>query len=116
MTTSSPGLLKSLFNHTALPPRLPGKLESSIDQIDDHLVARLLSAIKPFTTCQPDSHFLTTLQCLQRSLNIARRVNAGGKLTKDSLLEAMRELKGVEMVIIYVMEQNAALLLRRETA
>jgi hypothetical protein len=116
MAMSSSGLLESLFNHVALPPRLPGKLETSIDQIDDELVARLLSVIKPFVTGHPDSHLSMTMQNLHRSLNIARRVNAGGKLTKSSLLDAIRAFNGEEMIIIYVLEQNSAILLRREAA
>ena len=116
MAMSSSGLLESLFNHVVLPPRLPGKLESGIEEVDDALMDRALDAIQTIASRLPDSHFSTTLQCLHHSLKIARRVNGGGKLTKNSLLAAMQELKGEEMIIIYVMEQNAALLLRRESA
>jgi hypothetical protein len=114
MAMSSPGFLESLFNHVALPPRLPGRLESEIDEIDDALTDRLLGSIRTFASRLPESHFSTVLQCLHRSLRISKGVNAGGKLTKNSLLAAMKELKGEEMIIIYIMEQNAALLLRRE--
>jgi hypothetical protein len=116
MATSSPRFLKSLFNHVALPPCLPGKLESEIDEIDDVLTDRLLNAVQTLATRLPSSHFSTALQGLHRSLKIARRVNAGGKLTKSSLLDAMREFNGEEMIIVYVMEQNSAILLRREAA
>jgi len=116
MAMSSSGLLESLFNHVVLPPRLPGKLESGIEEVDDALMDRALGAIQTIASRLPDSHLLTPLECLHRSLRISRGVNAGGKLTKNSLLAAMQELKGEEMIIIYVMEQNAALLLRRESA
>jgi hypothetical protein len=114
MTTSSPGFLKSLVNHVALPPCPPGRLESEIDEIDDALTDRLLGAVQTFATHLPDSHFSTALQGLHRSLKITRRVNAGGKLTKNSLLEAMRAFNGEEMIIVYATEQNSAILLRRE--
>ncbi|KAK6583459.1 hypothetical protein PZA11_004535 [Diplocarpon coronariae] len=102
-------LLEDVFNHVALPTKLPGRREENLNNIGDALAGRLSAALAKF----PDSILDPTVgESLQRSLNTARRVNLGGRLMKSSLLDAFRHLNTSDFILAHVAEQNAALLIR----
>ncbi|KAI9782401.1 MAG: hypothetical protein M1816_001899 [Peltula sp. TS41687] len=113
-TTSNPltSLLESIFNHVALPRRLPGKQDNEIDEIERALTSRLLDAIRTIrehTRKESGEHW----DYLRRSLDLCKVINDGGCLSKVSLVRAFRELDHKELLILHVAEQNAAILIRR---
>jgi len=111
MATSPKELLESLFNHIALPPRLPGRQDTRLDQVERALVERLLDAAVKLSRL-PHNDSVDEWESLRRSLETCKRVNFGGRLTKTSLLTALRELQGRDFIALHITEQNAALIIR----
>lgn len=99
--------LESLVNHVALPPRLPGRQDGKLNEIESDLIAFLMNAAS-----KVDSG--NELGDLRRSLQTCKVVNADRRLRKSSLLTAFRELQVDEFLILHVVEQNAALVIRRD--
>ena len=105
-------VLESLFNHVALPPRLPAKQETNIEQIEHALTARLLDASRvliDLTNIEFGEHW----DHIRRLLQSCKVVNAGGRINKTSLLAALRSLGRNDLLILHIAEQNAGLLIRR---
>lgn len=110
---SSSPILESLFDHVALPLRLPGKQESRIDQIEHALTECVLDASRTLRNLT-NNEFGGHWDCIRRVLQTCKDVNAGGKLNKTSLLTEFRSLEGRYPLILHVAEQNAGLLIRRD--
>lgn len=111
MATSHKELLESLFNHIALPARLPGRQDKKLDIIERALVERLQDATAKMLRL-PGIDFVNDLHSLRRSLDTCRRVNSGGRLTKASLLTALQGLRSRDFIALHITEQNAALIIR----
>ena len=107
-------ILESLFNHVALPPQLPGKEENRIEQIEHALTVRLLDASRTFRDLTNDE-FSNQWDCIRRSLQICKVVNAGGKINKSSLVTEFRSLERKDLLILHIAEQNAGLTIRRHS-
>ena len=93
--------LESIFNHVVLPPKLPGQQDSDIDDVNHAVLARLIRACD--TLAQLPGH----------SLRLCHRLNQG-RLEKASLQQAFDSLGPDELLILHVVEQNAAVLIRRQ--
>jgi hypothetical protein len=106
-----PHLLGSLVNHVALPPQLPGKADSNVDQIQHALTSRLLDASRTLRD-QTKGEFSSQWESIRNILHVCRTVNAGGKLNKASLLAEFGRLERKDFLILHVAEQNAGLLVR----
>lgn len=104
--------LDSLVNHIALPPRLPGKRENDIPQIERKLTDRLLNAARTLRQLT-DSEISSQWEGVRHLLQNCKNANEGGKLNKTSLLAHFRRLEREESIILHVAEQNAGLLIRR---
>jgi hypothetical protein len=107
-----PCLLDSLVNHVALPPQLPGKADSNIDQIQHALTNRLLDASRTLRD-QAKGESSSQWERIRNILQVCRTANAGGKLNKASLLAEFARLERKDFLILHVAEQNAGLLIRR---
>lgn len=105
--------LESVFNHIALPPKLPGEQDSRIDEIETALTARLLDAVGILQGLLSDE-YIPTWDHIRRSLEIASIVNQDGRLNRTSLVDAFSKLKEKQGLILHVAAQNAGLLIRRE--
>ncbi|KAI9781703.1 MAG: hypothetical protein M1816_002199 [Peltula sp. TS41687] len=113
MLPLSASSLESVFNHFVLPPKLPCKRDSKIEEIERHLTTRLLNATDILRGFSSDES-AQAWSCIQRSLKICIIVNEDGRLNKTSLLEAFRRLQHKDGLILHVAEQNAGLLIRRQ--
>ncbi|KAH8687808.1 hypothetical protein BGZ60DRAFT_363637 [Tricladium varicosporioides] len=114
LTPSTPSplyLLESLFNHVALPPRLPDRQDNRLDQVQTALIDRLITASIGLRDCTQE-RYGQEWDTIRRSLQSCKLVNSRGKLTKTSLLTAFKGLQHNDMLILQVSEQNAALLLQ----
>ena len=105
-------LLESLVNHIALPPRLPGKADSNLDQIQYALTGYLIDASRTLRD-QTNGEFSRQLESIRITLCTCRILNAGGKLNKTSLLTHFRKLERKDYLILHIAEQNAGLLIQR---
>lgn len=111
MAAAAP-LYESLVNHLALYPRLPGHQDARIDIVERAIIERIRDATNKICSL-PENPHVDALQSLRRSIDMCARVNAGGRLTRTSLLKAFQDLEGSDMIIIHVGQQNAGLLIRK---
>lgn len=111
-SASLPSTLELLFNHVALPPRLPGKHDHKIEDIEYAMTVRLLNASRELRDLMY-KEFGDQWDTICRSLQICKTVNAGGKLNKASLVVEFRRLEPKDLLILHVTEQNAGLIVRR---
>ena len=51
-SNSNTSLLKSIFNHVALPRKTPGSHDNNLGQIEDSLMDRLIATTKELTAYQ----------------------------------------------------------------
>ncbi|RDL37029.1 Uncharacterized protein BP5553_04462 [Venustampulla echinocandica] len=110
MSTSriSPAILEPLVNHLTLPARLPGQQDSRLYKIEQDLTSLLLDATKELQSAG------LLVDSLRQSLQTSRVINASGRLLLSSLLTALRELPKSEFLVLHIVEQNAALVIRRD--
>lgn len=104
--------LKYLFNHIALPPRLPQKNDTDLEILEKALTESLLKWTSDFcnelghkSTGPWDSVISTLFEC--------DVLHAGGKLNSTSLKTSFSQLGLRQCLIIYVAQQNAGLLIYR---
>jgi hypothetical protein len=112
-TTALSLRLASLYNHLVLPARLPSQQDASLKQVGRDLIDRLIQATSTLADL-PTNQFSQSYRLLYRSLQNCKVVNEGGKLDRASLLTAFRALECDGILILYITEQNTALLVRRE--
>lgn len=98
-------IMSTLFYHLALPPQLPGKSDTRIEQRKAHrvLIARIISAIRHLTSAIIGKA-REAFDCIRRSFENSKHVNYSDRLSKSSLLDAFRRLERDEVLILYVGE------------
>lgn len=104
-------LLESVFNHLVLPPKLPGRLDPDNEGIEYSILTRLIRAcdiLGKFT----GQEFAETWASIRHSLRVCLNVNQG-RLEKASILQVFCDLQPNDLLILHVVEQNAALLIGR---
>ncbi|KAK1833011.1 hypothetical protein QBC39DRAFT_381058 [Podospora conica] len=116
---------RTVFNHLALPQRLPGAEDGNIDEVEatiaDRLAAacRAMSAIDP-TMPGPDGPTLTPSparncwNAIHRAIVASRSVNKGGRVNKTHLLVQLQSLAQAtpnrpEALVLHIRRQNAAI-------
>lgn len=104
--------LDYLYNHIALPPRLPHKSDAQQEKLEQALTESLLRWAKAFR--QRLSHSLAKpWDSLIHTLSYCDSLHAGGKLNSSSLETALSRLALGQCLIVYVAQQNAGLLIHR---
>lgn len=106
-------LLRTQFNHVALPPNLPGKQDESIDQVECALIDLLRNASRTLGRLT-ENDICDQFDVVCHMLDVCKAVNAGGKLDKASLATKFRDLRQKDILILHIAEQNAGLLIRRD--
>lgn len=112
MDATKAGLLKEVFNHLVLPPKLPGKPFENPVLLLHELGRRLQKACVTLRPLVPAEIWNTLIA----SLNIIIRLNQDF-LSRENLLEAFHLLaKGDNdnWLALHVLEQNAALLIHKD--
>ncbi|KAI1136366.1 hypothetical protein F5Y05DRAFT_106727 [Hypoxylon sp. FL0543] len=110
--STPPGVLKSLFNHVALPAKLPSGSESNIDEIERGLLDRLIVAAKLMRDIQDDNYW-RVWDSLRRSLLLSKALNIGGKLERSQLTSRLKEFRDTDLVILHVATQNAGVIIHK---
>lgn len=105
-------LLQSVLNHAILPPKIPGERETSYEELSDDLLERLLRACKQ-AEGQASQPYASAIQSLRESLQTCRVLNRG-RLDRETMLQSFNQLEPQNVLILHVIEQNAAILIRRE--
>jgi len=104
-------LLESVFNHLVLPPKLPGHRDIDLVGIQQNIITRLICACDTLGKIT-GQQYTEAWASVQQSLRICFNINLGC-LEKASVLQEFYNLQRNGLLILYVVEQNAALLIRR---
>ncbi|KAH8590942.1 hypothetical protein B0O99DRAFT_690999 [Bisporella sp. PMI_857] len=104
-------LLESVFNHLVLPPKLPGQRDTDLGGVEQSILARLMRTCGALENLTGEK-FSETWASVRYSLRICLNLNRG-RLEKASLIQEFCNLQRNGLLILYVVEQNAALLVRR---
>ncbi|KAI0895087.1 hypothetical protein F4806DRAFT_90268 [Annulohypoxylon nitens] len=111
--TNAPAVaLKRLFNHIALPARLPQESDSNIDEVERGLVDYLIAAAKLMRDPQ-DGTCWQVWDSLGRSLLLCRALNIGGKLERSQLSLHLKELRDSGVIILHIAAQNAGIIISK---
>ncbi|KAH9885947.1 hypothetical protein F4778DRAFT_798742 [Xylariomycetidae sp. FL2044] len=105
-------VLHAVFNHLVLPPQTPGEPDPDIDAVSHNVLTRIIRACEG-ATALVDPSWSETFRGLQVSSETCLALNAG-RLERSTLIEHFRKLRLNHVLILYVVEQNVALLVRRE--
>ena len=98
-------LLEVVFNHLVLPPKLPEHRDKAIEGIQQCILSRLIWSCDTLGKVT-GPQYEETWASIRHSLRVALSVNLG-RLEKTAMLQEFG------LLILYVVEQNAALLIRR---
>lgn len=105
--------LRSIIDHAVLPPNIPGQREESYEEISNEFLKRLLHACKTVKDLA-NPPFADALHHLSESLQVCKVLNQG-RLERETMFRQFSQLNPQEVLICYVAEQNAAVLIRRES-
>ncbi|KAI0977550.1 hypothetical protein F4678DRAFT_455700 [Xylaria arbuscula] len=106
-------LLRAVFNHLVLPHQVPGGQDSDVEAISHDVLKRIIHACETIDAVI-DSPWSEAFQSLRASLDACLSLNSG-RLERSTMLEHFSQLEQTHMLILHVVEQNSALLVRRDT-
>jgi hypothetical protein len=111
---------QSLFNHFALPQRIPHSEDANLDEIEIHLADHLLAATRTIEKCVGDQPNLwsnwtstTVWGSIRQCLATSKVVNHGGRVNQMRLLSALASMTPSDIVLLHIRSQNAAVLIHR---
>ena len=104
--------LQQLFNHLALPPKLPGEQDAEIEDLNALVLKRLIKATATLQAL-PGHEYATKLDSVRRTLRRCEYLHSQGRLEKKSLVEWFQKLDHDQPLTLYIVEQNAGLIIRR---
>ncbi|KAK8113124.1 hypothetical protein PG984_013650 [Apiospora sp. TS-2023a] len=106
--------LETVYHHLVLPPKVPGGQDNDLESIQDDIIRRLLKACHTLQNVTgPELN--ATWDYVTKSLETCQKLNQG-RLDEDKLTQAFKMLDDRQMLILYVVQQNAALLIRRDVS
>jgi hypothetical protein len=100
-----------VFNHLVLPPQIPGKQDADTESTGDAIVIRLIQAtttLSRLTSQNETSPWYAVRQYLRR----CQALHVNGRLDSQSLLSKFRNFNQEQPLLLHVIEQNAALIVR----
>ena len=103
--------LIDVFNHLVLPPKLSGEQDADIERTGDNIIVRLIHATTTLSKLASQEQ-TSTWHAVRRYLFCCQSLHARGRLEKQTLISELRNLKHDQPLILHVVEQNAALLVR----
>ncbi|KAJ3570319.1 hypothetical protein NPX13_g5768 [Xylaria arbuscula] len=105
-------VLGSVFNHLVLPLEVPGVQDSNEDAVSQEIIMRMINATNTALGLSCAAPWEGSYESLRDSLRVCNQLNRGG-LERESLLKHFQELNSGRMLILYLNEQNAGLLIHR---
>jgi hypothetical protein len=103
--------VEAVFNHLVLPPKLPDRQDADIRAVEDQILSRLVKTCSDLRL-KADEETGIAVNNLFHSFEICGHINQE-RLEKTHLLAALRALRPEHVVIVYLVEQNAAHLIYR---
>ncbi|ORY15467.1 hypothetical protein BCR34DRAFT_642957 [Clohesyomyces aquaticus] len=102
--------LAEVFNHLALPRKLPGAQDIDLVRTNGDILGRLIRATKTLEGLAGRHQFQTWHE-LRHALTTCQNLHGLGRLEKRSLISEFQTLTCP--LVLYITEQNAALIIRR---
>ncbi|KAI1170580.1 hypothetical protein F4777DRAFT_594856 [Nemania sp. FL0916] len=106
-------LLEAVFNHLVLPPGIPGKQDTDLEAISDDIVRRAIHATGTVLHLMNETPWRKEFEDLRDSLQICLELNRGS-LERGCLLKHFKNLAPRSVLILYLNQQNAGLLVRSD--
>ena len=100
------------YNHIAFPPQLPVTQDPDGENVNGDLTRRLLDAVKVVSE-RSKTESLPAWKVIQKSLETCISINENGFINKARLTKAFRDLQPDHALILYIVEQNACVLIRQ---
>lgn len=114
MAASAHGrLAEQMYYHVVLPRDVPERAAEDLPSIDANILQRLTVATKAIAPFLPDGD-RPLVDRVRLALSTAKILNVEGHIDKPILIQELRNLEGNNVLILYVKEQNSALLIYRE--
>ncbi|KAL7619655.1 hypothetical protein AAE478_010196 [Parahypoxylon ruwenzoriense] len=106
------GVLNSLFQHIALPPKLPQRTDPNVDEVERALVDRLIVAAKLMRDIQNGACW-RAWESIRQSLVLCKILNIGGRLERCQLASHLKQLRNLDLIILHVATQNAGIVIHK---
>lgn len=104
-------ILELSFNHIAFPPKLPGKRDINVEDVDRDNLTRLRTAVSTIKTFA-DDEAISVWEDIEESLNICEAINESSFNNRQVLESTLQSLKPNHNIILHVTIQNAGLIIR----
>ncbi|KAK0649645.1 hypothetical protein B0T16DRAFT_457038 [Cercophora newfieldiana] len=102
-------LVPSIYDHLVLPPKLPGGDKGTAPELSQNALTRLIDGCQRLISLTP--HTLSkTFEGVYNALVACREINGRSFVDKTSALNYFRNIDSCGVLILWVAEQNAALL------
>lgn len=102
----------ALYNHLVLPPQLPQRQDSNLDELEKALLNRLLVSVKHMRDLPGnDQSYVWSL--IERGLRATQSIHAGGHVDRTALIRELNDFGESDFLVVYVRSQNCALYIRR---
>lgn len=106
-------LIKAIFSHIVLPPKLPGHHDAQSELIENDLTERMVKGVD-FLIAQSHGTIKDAWLDLKLSLGFCQKINNGGSVNKKALIESFYHLCPGISIIVHATEQNAGLFIYQE--
>ena len=104
-------ILELAFNHVVLPPKLPGKQDGNIEDVEKKLFSLILRGTNAMKSCAGDDD-LFIWQDIEKALRTCGHVNKDRYVNKTALMNIFHHFEDENAVILHITEQNTGLLIR----
>ncbi|KAF2123668.1 hypothetical protein P153DRAFT_435751 [Dothidotthia symphoricarpi CBS 119687] len=105
--------LAHVFNHLVLPPQIPGEQDEDIERSSHDILVRLIRATSTLARLAGQNQ-TATWQPLRQSLRRCQSLHERGHLEKQSLISEFKNIQHDQPLVLHIIEQNAALIVRRD--
>ncbi|KAF4999120.1 hypothetical protein FGRMN_2683 [Fusarium graminum] len=106
-------LNEALYNHLVLPPQLPHRQDSNLNEIENAVNDRLLASVKHLRDL-PNNDLSYVWSSVERGLRATKSIHSGGHVDRTALVRELNDLSvESDFLVVYVRSQNCALYIRR---
>jgi hypothetical protein len=104
--------LSLVFNHVVLPPKLPGTQDNELERVEKELLLRLYRAAEKMKEICSDEGSQLVWEHILQTLDCCKLIHQDGHIPKNALLNVFPWIQEGHPLLIYIADQNAALLIR----
>lgn len=105
-------VLEHVFNHIVLPPKLPGSQDDDIREVEKSLRFRMIFAIQQLRSHSTDD-VTPTWRRVAAALKSSIVMDENEAVDEKVILGDFENLQPGQTILLYLKEQNAAILIRQ---